>query len=114
MAIKFKKKVKKKYQEGTEEAESDFTFGKEPGVGRAVGKVLSGFADDKGKGYSISTKGIGENLAKLAIAPISMLSSCTVDQRVGYHPQKNPNKRPSGKAGCKGPKDRTYINSIRR
>jgi len=98
-----------KKQNGVREANS-YTFGKEPGVGRAIGKVLTGFADDKGKGYSISPSEVMKNLAM----PASLLSSCTVDKRVGYHPQRNPNARPSGKAGCRPPKNPGYMNSIRR
>ena len=104
-----KVKFKKKYQEGTKKTDA-ITFGKKPGVGRAVGKVLTGFADDKGKGYSISPSEVMKNLAM----PASLLSGCTVDKRVGYHPQRNPNARPSGKAGCKPPKNPGYMNSIRR
>jgi hypothetical protein len=104
------KKVKfnKKYQEGTNKTDV-ITFGKEPGVGRAVGKVLSGFADDKGKGYSISPTEVMKNLA----TPFSLLSGCAAPSST-YRPQKNPNRRPSGRAGCKGPKDRSYIRSIQR
>ena len=92
------KKVKfnKKYQEGTNKADV-ITFGKEPGVGRAVGKLLTGFADDKGKGYSISPSEVMKNLAM----PASLLSSCTTTKS-------------SGKARCRPPKNPGYINSIRR
>jgi hypothetical protein len=101
--VKFKKK---KYQDGVKETDS-YTFGKEPGVGRAVGKVLTGFADDKGKGYSISPNDISKNLLKIATAPVSMLSSCAVDKRIGYHPQKNPHKpgwNQKFNSRCSGPK----------
>jgi hypothetical protein len=107
--MKDKIKFKKKYQNGVKKTDA-VTFGKKPGVGRVVGKLLTGFADDKGQGYSVSPSEVLKNLA----TPFSLLSSCTVDKRVGYHPQKNPNRRASGKAGCKGPKDRSYINSIKR
>jgi len=91
-----------KKQNGVKETNS-YTFGKEPGVGRAIGKVLTGFADDKGKGYSISPSEVMKNLAM----PASLLSSCTVDKRIGYHPQKNPHKRGWNQkvnARCSGPK----------
>ena len=93
-------KFKKKYQEGTSETKP-ITFGKKPGVGRVVGKLLTGFADDKGQGYSVSPSEVLKNLA----TPLSLLSSCTVDKRVGYHPQKNPNRKGSSSGHrCSGPK----------
>lgn len=95
-------KMATSFQNGVREANS-YTFGKEPGVGRAIGKVLTGFADDKGKGYSISPSEVMKNLAM----PASLLSSCTVDKRVGYHPQKNPHKRGWNQkfdSRCGGPK----------